>query len=340
MSVRTDITDEASTAWQPVAPRLAAVPRAESATSRVVADERFQRWLSSVMDAPGVQVAARPLQPPVVRLEIETQAGALELVLEAAALPPALQMALALPDRHVACEVATALLEPLVERLQPVLQGARLVGFSQGGEAPAGFSFDLHGLRLLLCRADDSLVRHVAELLQDIPAAVVAWSSLQVRARLRLMVRHWRAAFIATLRPGDVALLGQGMHSQRLIVGTGFSMQADTELSPDHQVVQVSSDPQIEPDDGAAGHEASGAYVQDVELPVSFEIDTARVSLAELAGMRPGYIVELQAPVMEAMVRLVCHGQTIGQGQLVAVGDQLGVRIERMGIEHDAAAGH
>ena len=30
-------------------------------------------------------------------------------------------------------------------------------------------------------------------------------------------------------------------------------------------------------------------------------------------------------------MRLVCHGQTLGVGQLVAIGDQLGVRIVRMG---------
>jgi type III secretion protein Q len=67
-------------------------------------------------------------------------------------------------------------------------------------------------------------------------------------------------------------------------------------------------------------------------VPVSFEVDTARVSLAELASMRPGYVIELDQPVSSAPVRLVCHGQTVGHGQLVAIGEQMGVRILSMGL--------
>ena len=91
-------------------------------------------------------------------------------------------------------------------------------------------------------------------------------------------------------------------------------------------------------DDLEGGGDAPGLYVEALELPIAFEIDTARVSLAELAGIRPGYVIELDTALSEATVRMVCHGQTIGQGQLIAVGEQLGVRIIRMGLEHAAAA--
>lgn len=77
--------------------------------------------------------------------------------------------------------------------------------------------------------------------------------------------------------------------------------------------------------------------LESLELPVAFELDTARVSLAELASMQPGYAVELAVPLAQAQVRLVCQGRTLGQGQLIAIGDQLGVRITRLEFAHDAA---
>jgi type III secretion protein Q len=42
-------------------------------------------------------------------------------------------------------------------------------------------------------------------------------------------------------------------------------------------------------------------------------------------------VIELDVGLLDASVRLVCHGQTLGVGQLVAVGEQLGVRIVQMG---------
>jgi type III secretion protein Q len=45
-----------------------------------------------------------------------------------------------------------------------------------------------------------------------------------------------------------------------------------------------------------------------------------------------GSVIELDVALLDASVRLVCHGQTLGIGQLVAIGDQLGVRIRRMGL--------
>jgi type III secretion protein Q len=102
--------------------------------------------------------------------------------------------------------------------------------------------------------------------------------------------------------------------------------------------VQAADHPHMTEDAVAAETETAAAPTLDeLQLPIVFELDTARISLAALADMRPGYAVELDVPLREATVRLVCHGQTLGQGQLVAIGDQLGVRITRMEHPHDAA---
>ncbi|HVE09071.1 MAG TPA: type III secretion system cytoplasmic ring protein SctQ [Paraburkholderia sp.] len=67
-----------------------------------------------------------------------------------------------------------------------------------------------------------------------------------------------------------------------------------------------------------------------LDLPVQFELDSVALPLAELAALRPGYVIELAAPVLDTPVRLVTHGQTVGFGEIVAIGEHLGVRITRM----------
>ncbi|ALL70453.1 Type III secretion inner membrane protein (plasmid) [Paraburkholderia caribensis MBA4] len=73
-----------------------------------------------------------------------------------------------------------------------------------------------------------------------------------------------------------------------------------------------------------------------LDLPVQFEIDSVALPLAQLAALRPGYVIELAAPVLDTPVRLVSHGQTVGYGEIVCVGEHLGVRITRMAYAGDS----
>ncbi len=70
--------------------------------------------------------------------------------------------------------------------------------------------------------------------------------------------------------------------------------------------------------------------IGELDLPVQFEVDTVALPLSQLYALRPGYVLELPTPVAEAQLKLVTHGQTIGYGELVTVGEHLGVRILRM----------
>ncbi|MFL9984763.1 type III secretion system cytoplasmic ring protein SctQ [Paraburkholderia sediminicola] len=74
--------------------------------------------------------------------------------------------------------------------------------------------------------------------------------------------------------------------------------------------------------------------IGELELPVQFEIDTVALPLAQLSALGPGYVLELPVPVADAQLRLVAHGQTIGYGELVTVGEHLGIRIIRMAHRH------
>ena len=116
-------------------------------------------------------------------------------------------------------------------------------------------------------------------------------------------------------------------------------MQFDSQVEPQSGAL-VSTSPPVLEYDRAESLDNGDASIAELQLPVAFEVDTARITLNELASIQPGYVIELDRPLASAAVRLVCHGQTIGHGQLVAVGDQLGIRIVRMGMHHDAPADH
>ncbi|MCA8002730.1 type III secretion system cytoplasmic ring protein SctQ [Burkholderia metallica] len=117
----------------------------------------------------------------------------------------------------------------------------------------------------------------------------------------------------------------------------------DTFLDDDEDDVPLEStgafDDDAEPDSEHLEHddlESSEAGVDApldiglLDLPVQFEIDNVAIELAQLAALRPGYVIELSAPVIDTPVRLVTHGQSIGHGEIVRVGEHLGVRITRM----------
>jgi type III secretion protein Q len=319
----------------PLGPRLARVGAGAARMSRLLHDERLQRWLAHVCEVEQVHVAVRRVEAPQVVFDLQANEGRLRLALPREALPVAMRAAVAIKDGAAACEVAGLLAAPVFERLSPLLSGVRLLAVEHA-EGRQGFDVAAGDRRALVCGADDALMAHLSDVLREIPAAVAEWGALEVRARVRLMVRRWTQAVLASLRPGDVVLAAAG-ERQLLVVGTGFCMQAPAQASMDSGV-QVVGETKMSQDELAA--DAPGADVEALELPVAFEIDSARLSLAELAGIRPGYVVELDTPVEAATVRLVCHGQVVGHGQLVAVGEQLGVRISRMGLKHGVAAQH
>jgi len=67
-----------------------------------------------------------------------------------------------------------------------------------------------------------------------------------------------------------------------------------------------------------------------LDLPVQFEIDSIALPLTQLAALEQGYVIELSTPAADARIRLVVHGQTVGHGELVVVGENLGLRITKM----------
>ncbi|RDV00440.1 FliM/FliN family flagellar motor switch protein [Trinickia dinghuensis] len=70
--------------------------------------------------------------------------------------------------------------------------------------------------------------------------------------------------------------------------------------------------------------------VSSIDLPVHVELLSVNLSVAQIASLQPGYVLDLPLPLADSAVRLVSYGQTLAFGTLVAVGENLGVQIHRM----------
>lgn len=316
----------------PLAKRLTRVHPDAARVSRVAFDARFQRWLQEVFQQPDVVVARRlPPERPAL-IEVECGEGHFQLALDAFEWP-ALDMALALEDDACACDVATALLMPQAEPLAGVLTAMRVRRrrrLSGSRRADSCAVIATSRWRGALLRLDEGLRQYLGNLIAGVaPRTLRSLGQLRIAGRLRLLVRELPVPALSALRTGDVVLLGDPAPGQALVFGKGATLQFNI-------TVDLHSGSATVTEGGAMRSEDAGpddwAQLDELQVPVSFEVDTARITLAELASMRPGYVVELDRPLASATVRLVCHGQTVGHGQLVAVGDQMGIRIVSMGL--------
>ena len=64
-----------------------------------------------------------------------------------------------------------------------------------------------------------------------------------------------------------------------------------------------------------------------LEVSLLFEVGELQLSLGELKNIRAGHVFELGLPLNRSPVRILAHGNLLGKGTLVAVGDRLGVRV-------------
>ncbi|WP_377155127.1 FliM/FliN family flagellar motor switch protein [Roseateles sp. UC29_93] len=335
-----------------LAGRLPAMSAADASLSRVAHDARFADWLRATLQHAGIGITRQRDAMPW-QLTVESAQGSFQLGLDAVD-SPALQLACAHQPRDTACAVVTLLLAGWAEAFAPMLGTLRVVDIQPLADADTPerlVPLVLGGaMPVALLDADPGVLERVIATVAASGTDLTPLAQLPLRPVIRLFARTFPLRVLRGLRPGDTVLAGG--QPALLRCGVGRALRASLHIDPQEFTVHLAEPPALTDDPAAheAGHMAaqlsgesteaprSAGSLDELQLPVAFELDTARVSLAELASMQPGYAVELDVPLREATVRLVCHGRTLGQGQLIAIGDHLGVRISRLEFAHDAAA--
>ncbi|MEW6343399.1 MAG: type III secretion system cytoplasmic ring protein SctQ [Pseudomonadota bacterium] len=153
------------------------------------------------------------------------------------------------------------------------------------------------------------------------------------------------------LRPGDVILRAVPQDWRTLLEGADAAISTQIVWGPPgaHQLLTgvklegsrlvITTEPSMtynnERTDAAHLDVDTAGSLDDLDLPVKFEIETVTLPLVQLSALRAGYVLELPGTLRDARVRLVSYGQLIGFGELVTVGEQLGVRVVQMFSGHD-----
>lgn len=160
---------------------------------------------------------------------------------------------------------------------------------------------------------------------------------LQMQLIPRLCTQHYQAQRLASLRAEDILLApivfengcysatlrcgsadGNYWHAQGLIQGNTFTIQAPPFMTYDTTPT------------------ATPTAISQLEVPVQLELDPVILPLHQLEELSEGHVLELTTPIDSATVRLMVYGQEIGSGQLVSVGDHLGIRLSGVqGMNHD-----
>lgn len=311
---------------------------------RVMLDRRMAWCLSGAVGLP-VQIEG-PGEGPVLDavLGLHSEAGAVELGLSAGAWPT-LRMLLGCGSEPLRQAALAHFMAPLLEALRPGVGSLSPVSLKPG-----------HGYRVQapLMRAGtvqcsvlalpDGLLERIGQWLASAPvsesAVLRAWAPLRLPVRLTLARTTLALATLAQARAGawlratglDPQNRPRGLRVQAAWGGAGRCVAA-AHIDLEEDSVSLVDDFHAGPGDGGdAGAEPAQAGLGGLQVPISFELDTALVSLAELSSMRAGQVLNLDTPLADAPVRLVCHGQVVGVGQLVAVGEQLGVLLQRIGL--------
>ena len=62
-------------------------------------------------------------------------------------------------------------------------------------------------------------------------------------------------------------------------------------------------------------------------MRLTFELGRIEVALDELRAMGPGHVLALPRDPGAGQLDILANGRRVGQGEIVAVGDALGIRV-------------
>ncbi len=180
-------------------------------------------------------------------------------------------------------------------------------------------------------------------------AARTGRSGIPLPCRLRLPAQMLPAATVRALQVGDALLIGQraaAITDLRLCADTGesgFDLRHAWAASASAEGMTItrdlteaelrnetmSQDPPFEHDQLA---DEDVADVRDaITVRVELLLDTLHLNLSEIDRIGAGQILNLAQPVEGARVTLRANGKAFGSGELVSLGELLGVKITRIG---------
>lgn len=163
------------------------------------------------------------------------------------------------------------------------------------------------------------------------------WNAWPAQATVAIEGRPMRHADWQRLRRGDVLVLGgrtqplraharaQGRRWPLQAVDGGWSVTGAATEDPQHEDATMQSDEMEAAPSGAEATDDGPA--RDLPVQLSFDLGTVTLTLGAVAALQPGYVFALPARLEGTNVTVRANGRVAGRGEVVAIGDTLGVRL-------------
>src|SRR5690606_9879831 len=207
----------------------------------------------------------------------------------------------------------------------------------------------VHGsLRLPAAWAEGLLVRAEPPFEDDAPPPLGRWRDLPATVSLQFQIPPLSADDWDALAPGAVFVVGRsgrrpavqaracGRAWPLALVTGGWRVEGTSQIIPGIQENpmsenQASAGEGEDQDKSVEGAPAAApdpdAASRKLPVEVAFEIGRMQLPLGKLAELQPGYVFPVPAQLEGANVTIRANGEAVGQGELVSVGDTLGVRL-------------
>ncbi|QGR85337.1 YscQ/HrcQ family type III secretion apparatus protein [Burkholderia multivorans] len=213
--------------------------------------------------------------------------------------------------------------------------------------SPAALRFELrradgawrcHGA--LLFDAPDALAVFFASAPAAPPDTAALYANLPVPLAFELGRTALTAAELADVVAGDIiAIEHWRAHEQDLLcvayVRAAPAWEITGRPAGNRLTVQRIREMPLEPprtdSASAAAPDAPPAdaprSLDGLAVDLRFELPPTSMPLGELGTLQPGAVIELPHGINQSVIHLVANGMLIGTGQLIAVGQKLGVRV-------------
>jgi type III secretion protein Q len=133
-------------------------------------------------------------------------------------------------------------------------------------------------------------------------------------------IEEWGSSGAALLVTAELA--GSGLRLVGLAEGARITIHQTKDLAMNRDLPDAPASP-----DNQAASPLPLDRLDALEVNLRFEVGDLTLSLGELKSVRPGHVFDLGQPLNRCPVRILAHGNVLGNGHLVAVGDRLGVRV-------------
>ena len=191
----------------------------------------------------------------------------------------------------------------------------------------------------------DALAPGLAGAAPPLPAAANdALSRLRLPLRFGIGCTRLRLAEVRGIVPGDIVAIEEWRAAGAAVVveaapgglaGPRFTALAEGSRITIQQTREQTMNRPADPPPAATTLHAPELAVDRldaIEVTLRFEVGDLAISLGELRNVRAGHVFELGQPLNRGPVRIVAHGNLLGKGTLVAVGDRLGVRVSEFAL--------